>query len=191
MDIIITESQYNQLLESDLDKTKKLVYGMFKDGMSIPDIKKYTNLTIDQILFALKDYEIHIDADFAGELIRLLYLFATELVNKVFHFGDDETLKLSYGNFSGTLDFTYEAYDKEVYGFATPYWDDCETLPVDVTWIGNPITREGEDYTISDDSVKIPEEYNSISELINFLNNDYPEKLRRKVREIMSNTDLR
>ena len=38
MKIIITESQYNLLIENNFEKNKKLIYNMWDEGYSIDDI---------------------------------------------------------------------------------------------------------------------------------------------------------
>ena len=65
MKIIITESQYNTLFESNFEKNSRLIYKMWNDGMDFYEISDYTGLDLEQIIFLLKDKEIHIDCGLA------------------------------------------------------------------------------------------------------------------------------
>jgi hypothetical protein len=66
--------------ESTFDKNSRLIYKMWNDGMDFYEISDYTGLDLEQIIFLLKDKEIHIDCGLAYELVGLL--FRTDLVNK-------------------------------------------------------------------------------------------------------------
>ncbi len=69
MKIIISESQYSKLFESNYEKHSNLIYKMWDDGMDFYEISDLTGLSIEQIIFLLKDKEIHIDCGLAGAFI--------------------------------------------------------------------------------------------------------------------------
>ncbi len=183
MKIIITESQYNNLFE----KNSKLIYKMWNDGMDLYNISDYTGLDLEQILFLLKDKEIHIDCGFAYQLVSMLFSH-TDLVNKRYFFDDDKfDFKLTWEDFSGTLDFDYNDKDYNLKGMATPYWDGNCYIPVDGSYFEDK--RNG-DYSDSYDNTGLementPSEFNSIQELIDFLNNDYPTKLIKQIEKLI------
>jgi hypothetical protein len=187
MKIIITESQYNTLFESNFEKNSKLIYKMWNDGMDLYNISDYTGLDLEQILFLLKDKEIYIDCGFAYQLVSMIFSY-TDLVNKRYFFDDDKfDFKLSWDGFSGTLDFDYNDKHYNLKGMATPYWDGNCYIPVDGSYFEDK--RNG-DYTDSYDNTGLementPSEFNSIQELIDFLNNDYPTNLIKQIEKLI------
>ncbi len=74
MKIIITEEQFNFLFESNFEKNSRLVYKMWNDGMEFNEISDYTGLSLEQIIFLLKDKEIYIDCGLAYKLVGLLFI---------------------------------------------------------------------------------------------------------------------
>ena len=58
MKIIISESQYNLLLESNTEKNKRLVGKMWDEGMNMDEISSLIGLDKSQIISLLKDKEI-------------------------------------------------------------------------------------------------------------------------------------
>ena len=62
MKIIITESQYHTLFESNFEKNSKLIYKMWNDGMDLYNISDYTGLDLEQILFLLNNFVFQIRA---------------------------------------------------------------------------------------------------------------------------------
>jgi hypothetical protein len=186
MKIIITESQYKNLFESKEEKKSDLLYGMFMDGMSIDDIKDYTGMNIPQIISYLKNKEIKIDCKFAEDLVITL-MFRTDFINKNYDFNDGQMfLNLNSGGYSGTIDFEFNDKNHMLKGFATPYWGgDCET-PVEGSYFED---KKSGDYTDTYSPGKkieyTPSSFNSIQELIDFLNNDYPKQLIKPIKELI------
>jgi len=160
---------------------------MWNDGMDIYEISELIGLKESQVVFYLKDREIRIDCGFAYSIIGILY--RTSLINKNFNFNNGEmTLNLNWGDFSGSVDFEYEDKEYILLGMATPYWDGNCSTPVDGSQFENKNT--GEYYDEYDNSGKYientPINFNSIQELIDFLNNDYPKQLIKPIRELIS-----
>jgi hypothetical protein len=186
MKIIITESQYNILFESNFEKNSNLVYKMWNNGMDFYEISDYTGLDLEQIIFLLKDKEIYIDCGLAYKLVGLL--FRTDLVNKKHSFEETGAdIEFSWDGFGGYSVFTYNNTDYILIGFATPYWDgNCRT-PVDGSYF------EDKDYGDSYDDYDsqglttsyTPKSFESISELIDFLNNEYPKLLIDPIKELI------
>jgi hypothetical protein len=176
MKIIISESQYNLLLESNFEKNKRLVGKMWDEGMNMDEISSLIGLDKSQIISLLKDKEIKIDCGFAERLTNLLF-WGTNLINKEYSFNDGETtLEFTWGGFSGIIYFTYEDEEYEISGMATPFWNGDCSIPVDLDRIKTKSTGDYEDdlglsgYVLEN----IPSRFNSIQELIDFLNKDYP-----------------
>jgi len=187
MKIILTESQYKNLFESKEEKKSDLLYSMWMEGMSMDDIKDYTGMSVHQIITYLKNREINIDCKFAEDLVLKL-MFNTDFINKNYNFNDGQMfLNLSSGGFSGTIDFEFNDKEYKLTGFATPYWGgDCET-PVEGSYFEDKKTDEYVDeYSNSDKKIEYtPSSFNSIQELIDFLNNDYPKQLIKPIKELI------
>ncbi len=186
MKIIITEEQFNFLFESNFEKNSRLVYKMWNDGMDFYEISDYTGLDLEQIIFLLKDKEIHIDCGLAYELVGLLY--RTDLVNKKHSFENiSADIEFSWDGFGGYSVFDYNDTDYMLNGYATPYWDgNCRT-PVDGSYF------EDKHYPVSYDyydnqgltTSYTPKSFESISELIDFLNNEYPKLLIDPIKKLI------
>jgi hypothetical protein len=178
MKIIITEEQFNFLFESNFEKNSRLVYNMWNDGMDFYEISDYTGLDLEQIIFLLKDKEINIDCGLAYKLVGLL--FRTDLVNKKHSFEETGAdIEFSWDGFGGYNTFDYNDTDYILIGFATPYWNgDCRT-PVDGSYFED--RNYGDNYDDYDNqgltTSYTPKSFESISELIDFLNNEYPKLL--------------
>jgi len=172
--------------ESTFDKNSKLIYKMYNDGMDFKEISELTGLSLEQIIFLLKDKEIHIDCDLAYKLVKIL--FRTDLVNKKHSF-DDGTgdLVLNWDTFGGAITFEYYNPDYMLSGFATPYWNgECRT-PVEGSYFED--RNYGNNYDDYDEmglqTSYTPKSFESISELINFLNNEYPKLLIEPIEELI------
>lgn len=179
MKIIITERQQNLLLESNFEKNKKLVGKMWDDGMKIDEITELIGLSEEQVILLLKDKPIKIDCNFAERLTSLLF-WRTDFIRMKYSFDDGETtLKFDWGGFSGIIYFTYEDYEYEITGMASPYWNGDCSIPVDLDRIKDKSTGEYEDDFGSSGIFleNTPSKFNSIQELIDFLNKDYPKEL--------------
>ena len=188
MKIIISESQYSNIFESNDEKQSNLIYKMWNDGMDIYEISELIGLKESQVVFYLKDKEIGIDCGFAHSIMEILY-FSSDLIKKNFKFNNGEmTLHLKWGGFSGSVDFEYEDKNYRLMGMATPYWDGNCSTPVDGSYFENKTT--GEYYDEYDNSGRYiddtPRNFNSIQELIDFLNNDYPKQLIKPIQELIS-----
>ena len=173
--------------ESTFDKNSKLIYKMYNDGMDFKEISDLTGLSLEQIIFLLKDKKMHINCDFAEKLVRILFNY-TDLINKKHSF-DDGTgdLVLNWDTFGGAITFEYYNPDYMLSGFATPYWNgECRT-PVEGGYFED---RESGDYYDMYDNQGFqtsytPKSFESISELINFLNNEYPKLLIEPIKELI------
>jgi hypothetical protein len=89
--------------------------------------------------------------------------------------------------FGAFITFNYEDPKYELRGYATPYWGgDCET-PVEGNYFENKKTDEYVDeYGSTGNRIEnTPSSFNSIQELIDFLNNDYPKQLIKPIKELI------
>lgn len=187
MKIILTESQYKNLFESKEEKKSDLLYSMWMEEMSIDDIKDYTGMSAHQIISYLKNREINIDCKFAEDLVLTL-MYRTDFINKNYNFNDGQMfLNLNWGGSSGSVAFEFNDKEYKLRGWATPYWGgDCET-PVEGSYFEDKKTDEYVDeYGYSDKKIEYtPSSFNSIQELIDFLNNDYPKQLIKPIKELI------
>ena len=187
MKIILTESQYKNLFESKEEKKSDLLYSMWMEGMSMDDIKDYTGMGNHQIISYLKNREINIDCKFAEDLVLTL-MYRTDFINKNYNFNDGQMfLNLNWGGSSGSVAFEFNDKEYKLTGWATPYWGgDCNT-PVESNYFENKKTDEYVDeYGNSDKKIEYtPSSFNSIQELIDFLNNDYPKQLIKPIKELI------
>jgi len=189
MKIILTESQYKNLFESKEEKKSDLLYRMWMEGMSMDDIKDYTGMNMQQIISYLKNREMNIDCKFAENLVLTL-MYRTDFINKNYNFNDGQMfLNLNWGGFSGSVAFEFNDKEYKLTGWATPYWGgECNT-PVESNYFENKKTDEYVDeYGNSDKKIEYtPSSFNSIQELIDFLNNDYPKQLIKPIKELIEN----
>ena len=187
MKIILTESQYKNLFESKEEKKSDLLYRMWMEGMSIDYIKDLTGLNIQQIISYLKNREINIDCKFAEDLVLTL-MYRTDFINKNYNFNDGQMfLNLNWGGSSGSVAFEFNDKEYKLTGWATPYWGgNCDT-PVEGNYFENKKTDEYvNEYGNSDKKIEYtPSSFNSIQELIDFLNNDYPKQLIKPIKELI------
>jgi hypothetical protein len=184
--IIISESQYSKLFESKYEKNSRLIYKMWNDGMDFYEISDLTGLELEQIIFLLKDKEIHIDCGLAYKLVGSLY--RTDLVNKKHSFEDIRAdIELNWDRFGGYVIFEYNDRDYKLVGFATPYWDgNCRT-PVDGSYFEDKHYPDSyDDYDNQGLTTSYtPKSFESISELIDFLNNKYPKLLIDPIKKLI------
>ena len=187
MKIILTESQYKNLFESKEEKKSDLLYSMWMEGMSMDDIKDYTGMNMQQIISYLKNREINIDCEFAEDLVLTL-MYRTDFINKNYNFNDGQMfLNLNWGGSSGSVAFEFNDKEYKLTGWATPYWGgNCDT-PVEGNYFENKKTDEYvNEYGNSDKKIEYtPSSFNSIQELIDFLNNDYPKQLIKPIKELI------
>ena len=188
MKIIITESQYNLLIENNFEKNKRLISNMWDEGYSIDDMSDLIGIGKSEVVTYLKDKNIVIDCEFAEKLTSLLF-WSTDLINKKYSLNDGKsTLEFTWGGFSGIIYFTYNDETYEIIGMASPYWNGYCGIPVDLQSIEYKLTGESEeDFGSSDIELEnTPSEFNSIQEMIDFLNNDYPKELLKKIPDLIS-----
>ena len=187
MKIILSESQYKNLFESKEEKKSDLLYRMWMEGMSIDYIKDLTGLNMQQIIYYLKNREINIDCEFAEDLVITL-MFNTDFINKNYNFNDGQMfLNLNSGGYSGSVAFEFNDKEYKLTGWATPYWGgNCDT-PVEGNYFENKKTDEYVDeYGSTGNRIEnTPSSFNSIQELIDFLNNDYPKQLIKPIKELI------
>ena len=187
MKIILTESQYKNLFESKEENKSDLLYRMWMEGMSMDDIKDYTGMNMQQIISYLKNREMNIDCKFAEDLVLTL-MYRTDFINKNYNFNDGQMfLNLNWGGSSGSVAFEFNDKEYKLTGWATPYWGgECNT-PVEGNYFENKKTDEYVDeYGNSDKKIEYtPSSFNSIQELIDFLNNDYPKQLIEPIIELI------
>ena len=187
MKIILTESQYKNLFESKEEKKSDLLYRMWMEGMSMDDIKDYTGMNMQQIISYLKNREMNIDCKFAENLVLTL-MYRTDFINKNYNFNDGQMfLNLNWGGSSGSVAFEFNDKEYKLTGWATPYWGgDCDT-PVEGNYFENKKTDEYVDeYGSTGNRIEnTPSSFNSIQELIDFLNNDYPKQLIKPIKELI------
>ena len=188
MKIIISESQYNLLLESNTEKSKRLVGEMWDEGMDFDEISELIGISKSDVILYLKDKNIKIDCGFAERLTTLIF-WNTDFIRKEYSFNDGETtLEFSWGGFSGIIYFTYEDEEYEISGMATPFWNGDCSIPVDLDRIKTKSTGDYEDdlglsgYVLEN----IPSRFNSIQELIDFLNKDYPLEIIEVIPKLIS-----
>ena len=138
MKIVITEEQLKKLQESDddLQKTKELVFSMYDDGMDINDIQKYTNLSLQALIFLLKDRvkvninDIHILHDYLWD-----YVLPSDIFDRKRFFEDGTKLQIFPDYMSASLQYTYtpnHEHIREVIGYATFAWDASKIFPIDI-----------------------------------------------------------
>ena len=189
MKIIITESQYNLLIENNFEKNKRLISNMWDEGYTIDDMSNFIGIGKSDIISFLKDKPINIDCEFAEELTSLLF-WKTDFINKKYSFNDGKsTLDFTWGGFSGIIYFTYNDETYEIIGMASPYWNGVCHIPVDLQSIEIKLTGESEEDVDIEDVSELentPSEFNSIQEMIDFLNNDYPKELLKKIPNLIS-----
>ena len=188
MKIIISESQYSNIFESINKNQSNLIYKMWNDGMDIYEISELIGLKESQVVFYLKDKEIGIDCGFAHSIMEILY-FSSDLINKKFNFNNSKMfLEMDYDDFSGSVEFEFNDFRYNLTGMATPYYDGNCSTPVDGSYFQDK--NNGEYLDVYDNSGEYientPTRFNSIQELINFLNNDYPKQLIKPIQELIS-----
>jgi len=174
------------ITESDHEKNSRLIYKMWNDGMDFYEISDLTGLELGQIIFLLKDKEIHIDCGLAYKLVGLL--FRTDLVNKKHSFKNMRAdIEFSWDGFGGYVIFEYNDSGYKLVGFATPYWNgDCRT-PVDGSYFEDKHYPDSyDDYDNQGLTTSYtPKSFKSISELIDFLNNEYPKLLIDPIKKLI------
>ena len=173
------------ITESNNEKQSNFIYKMYNEGMNFNEISELIGLNEFQIVKLLKDKDLRINCDLAYKIISIIY--KTDLIKKKFSFENGE-MELEWNGFNGFVVFEYDDKDYKLVGMATPYWDGNCTTPVDGSYFENKKT--GHYIDIYDNSGiqlnNTPRHFNSIQELIDFLNNDYPKQLIKPTQELIS-----
>lgn len=189
MKIIISESQYSSLFETNSEKNKKLVGKMWDEGIGFDEMSELIGIGKTDIVLHLKDKHIKIDCELAEKLTSLLF-WKTNLINKEYSFNDGKsTLKFTWGGFSGIIYFTYEDESYEIVGMASPYWNGACFIPVDLSSIENKMTGDIEEDIVDSSGIEfenVPSEFNSIQEMIDFLNTVYPREVLKAIPKLLS-----
>lgn len=187
MKIIISEEQYRLLFESNTEKNKRLVGKMWDEGMDFDEISELIGIDKTDVILHLKDKPIKIDCGFAEKLTSLLF-WRTDLINKKYIFNDGKsTLEFTWGGFSGIIYFNYEDEKNILIGMASPYWNGVCRIPVDTEYFENKLDGEDDESAFTEIELdNVPSQFNSIQELIDFLNNDYPKELIKKMPDLIS-----
>jgi hypothetical protein len=175
------------ITESNSEKQSNLIYKMWNDGMDFNEISELTGLNEFQIVKLLKDKDLRINCDLAYKIISIIY--KTDLINKGFNFNNGQMeLVTNWDSFGGFIAFEYDDKDYKLVGMATPYWDGNCSTPVDGSYFEDKET--GQYIDVYDNSGiqlnNTPRHFNSIQELIDFLNNDYPKQLIKPTQELIS-----
>ena len=188
MKILISKYQYDLLIESNSEKNKNLVGKMWDEGMDFDEISELIGLGKTDVILHLKDKHIKIDCEFAEKLASLLF-WKTEFINKKYSINDGKsTLEFTWGGFSGIIYFTYEDESYEIVGMASPYWNGGCFIPVDLQSIENKMTGDIEEDFVDDSGIEFenaPSEFNSIQEMIDFLNTVYPREVFKAIPKLI------
>jgi hypothetical protein len=173
------------ITESNNEKQSNFIYKMYNEGMNFNEISELIGLNEFQIVKLLKDKDLRINCDLAYKIISIIY--KTDLIKKKFSFENGE-MELEWDSFGGLVAFEYDDKDYKLMGMATPYWDGNCSTPVDGSYFENKET--GQYIDVYDNSGirtdYTPSKFNSIQELIDFLNNEYPKLLISPIRELIS-----
>jgi len=165
------------ITESNSEKQSNFIYKMYNEGMNFNEISELIGLNEFQIVKLLKDKDLRINCDLAYEIISIIY--KTDLIKKKFSFENGE-MELEWDGFGGYVIFEYNDSGYKLVGYATPYWDgNCRT-PVEGSYFEDKDYGDNyDDYAYNQglQTSYTPKSFESISELIDFLNNEYPKLL--------------
>ena len=178
MKIIITEKQYSILTESD--KSSRIVEKLWLLGHSIEEISNATSIPFWRVVTILKDHDMEIDCEMAYDLIRDLFqktsFFTKEVITDKFGF------YLIYSSFEGAIEYEYKDDDCIMLGYATPYWNQECFLPIENVSYTDKKDDEEYDFEPSK-TIKLPERFDNVDELIKWFNDNYIKYLIRKIKE--------
>lgn len=173
MKIIISEFQYQTILESNLEKNKKLLNRMLDDNMSISEIKDAIGLTLEQIYFLIRDREMTIGCEDAIKYIISILGNSDLIRNKVET--EDFKMEIFIESITESIYFNYDTSQYRVVGLSTVFWGGVCDFPIDVTEFVDK--RDGshsnEELYRTISKKEYPTSFNSIQEIIDFMNNDY------------------
>ena len=184
MKIVITEKQLKKLQESDddLQRTKELVFSMYDDGMEIKDIEKYTNLSLQALIFLLKD-RVKVNVKDINMLHDYLwdYVLPSDMFDRKRFFEDGTKLQIFPDYMSLSLQFTYipnHEYIREVMGYATFAWDASKIFPIDIQEVvfhDDEYENVEKNLGLFKETFKGPDflKIKTLSDYIEFLNKNY------------------
>lgn len=175
MKILMGKKQYNLFLESKNGSLFEIVKNFVDKDMSFPGIRQLLIMPANEFYSLIKDYPITIDCFDAYECISDI-LQNTNLIHKKKDYGKFQ-IRIELDPFIGTFNFCYEDKNCRMRGLSTIYWDGSCSFPIDIEYFRDFETEEyGDEFY---DFQKIvnpslyPVEYNSISEMIDFMNENY------------------
>lgn len=171
--------------ESNLEKNKKLIEKMLSDQMTIEEITDTVGLTKKQVYFLAKDYPMRLRCPDAYHYISEILKY-TDLINNTKDYGTCR-ISVEVDWFTGTFNFEYEDDKYNLQGYATIYWDGNCDFPIDIGYFHVLETGEYNDeydeLQARVDSSLYPKKYNSISEMIDFMNEDYFDLIVPEIRK--------
>jgi len=178
MKIIITENQYRILMESD--KTSRIVEKLWLLGYSFEEISDATSIPFWQVVTILKDHDMEIDCKMVENLLKKLFQKTSLLSKEVIT--DEFGLYLSYSSFEGAIEYEFNDEDCLIIGYATPYWNGECSLPIENITYNDKKEEEEHDFEPSK-TIKLPERFDSMGELIEWFNNEYIKYLIQTIKE--------
>lgn len=162
------------------DKTSRIVEKLWLLGHSIEEISNATSIPFWRVVTILKDYDMEIDCEMAYDLIRDLFqktsFFTKEVITDKFGF------YLIYSSFEGAIEYEYKDDDCIMLGYATPYWNQECSLPIENVRYTDKKDDEEYDFEPSK-TIKLPERFDNVDELIKWFNDNYIKYLIRKIKE--------
>lgn len=167
------------------DRTKKLISRLYQEGKTFFEINKMTGLPFDILISTLGEYDIEIDCTMAYELI-LQFFAHTNLLKKNIE-TKNYKIELDYNHWEGTIEYKYLDTDYVMEGYCTPYWDGNCNLPIENFKIYDS------DGDLEDDSyvmIKLPERFDSYSDLIEWFNSSYLNILSNSLKEFRNDISI-
>jgi hypothetical protein len=188
MKIIISEEQHRLLTENNFEKNKKLIEKMLSYQMTIEEIIDLVGLTKKQIYFLAKDYRIKLRCPDAYHYISDILQY-TDLINNKKNYGSCQ-ISVEVDSLSGIYNFEYTDNNYYIMGYSTIYWDGTCDFPINIDYIQDLKTGEDnhkyDELQIIVDPSLYPKRYNSISEMIDFMNEDYFDLIVLEIRKSIS-----
>lgn len=183
-----SEYEEGYLNESEIgNRTKNVLSKLYQQGKTIIEINNITGLPFDIIVSGLKDYEMEIDCIMAYELI-IQFFTGTNLLKKNIE-TKNYKIELDYNNWEGTIEYKYRDTEYIMGGYCTPYWDGNCDVPIENINIYELVSDED----FEDDNfvrIKLPERFESYSELIEWFNGTYIKILSNTLKEFRNDISL-
>jgi hypothetical protein len=178
MKIIITENQFKNIQRQD--RIKQIVEDLWQQGYSMEEIPNYIPIPFWQVVTILKDHDMEIDCKMVENLLRKLFQKTSLLSKEVIT--DEFGLYLSYSSFEGAIEYEFNDEDCLIIGYATPYWNGECSLPIENITYNDKKEEEEHDFEPSK-TIKLPERFDSMGELIEWFNNEYIKYLIQTIKE--------